>query len=218
MHNYYAHERNQATHGRSASRVVQATAEAAAHIAGAAEIAEVVNWAYRGKDATRDARAWTGERHLLSGIRTTADAVEETLGRCRTLGPAQESLLVALRAEADTSSESLAGSIHVRRASGPGEVELIAELGMFAVDPDLQGEGIGLALLRAAEVCARDEIRASVAAMWVLNGRRELIDWYRRCGYKEVPGETMPFPPGTQFGEPRGADPLSFARLQKRLL
>ena len=36
------------------------------------ELAQVINWAYRGKRPDADPRAWTGEREMLGGVRTSA--------------------------------------------------------------------------------------------------------------------------------------------------
>jgi GNAT superfamily N-acetyltransferase len=38
---------------------------------------------------------------------------------------------------------------------------------MFAVDPDVQGMGVGAALLQAAESQARDQMGATTAVLWV---------------------------------------------------
>ena len=36
------------------------------------ELAQVINWAYRGKRPDADPRAWTGEREMIGGVRTSA--------------------------------------------------------------------------------------------------------------------------------------------------
>jgi GNAT superfamily N-acetyltransferase len=175
-------------------------------------IAEIVNWAYRGKHPVGDHRAWTGERHLLSGVRITESAVDEMLARCARLGSAHESVLVAMRKEPLSGREGIAGTIHVRRASAAE-----AELGMFAVDPDIQGEGIGSRLLQEAEDLARDGFGAAKAVMWVISSRAELLDWYRRKGFRVLETESMPFPVGAAVGVQISPEPIVFVKLEKQL-
>lgn len=177
-----------------------------------AAIAQIVNWAYRGKDPLGDPRAWTGERHLIAGIRTTDGVVDEMLARCARLGSAQESVLVAMREEPLSGREGIAGTIHVRRA-----LAAEAELGMFAVDPDAQGEGIGGRLLQAAEDVARDSIGAAKAVMWCISSRADMLDWYRRKGFKVLEAETMPFPVDAAVGVPISPEPIVFVKLEKPL-
>ena len=59
-------------------------------------IAAGVNWAYRGKHANGDGpAAWTGERHLLSGVRTSSADITALLQRSAAFG-ADETLLLAV--------------------------------------------------------------------------------------------------------------------------
>jgi len=104
------------------------------------------------------------------------------------------------------------GTIHVRRASDND-----AELGMFAVDPDLQGEGIGNKLLLAAVELARREVGATRAIMWCISVRNDLIGWYQSKGFRVVDGETMMFPVDAGVGEPLSSEPLQFVKLEKLL-
>ena len=86
--------------------------------------------------------------------------------------------------------------------------------GMFAVRPDLQGAGIGDALLREAERVVRDEWNLPAMRMTVIDVRDELIAWYERRGYRRT-GVHKPFPYGdTRFGVPR-RDDLRFEVLEK---
>src|SRR4029078_6357705 len=64
-------------------------------------------------------------------------------------------------------------------------------LGMFGVQPWLQGVGLGKQLLKAAEEYAL-HLKCSAIYMSVVSVRSELIDWYRRHGYAET-GERKPF-------------------------
>lgn len=64
-------------------------------------------------------------------------------------------------------------------------------LGMFSVDPETQGKGIGKIILRSAEEFARS-VECTSIYMSVIAVRTELIDWYKRHGYKDT-GERKPF-------------------------
>ena len=111
----------------------------AAEPADAAAAATVANWAYRGKHA-EDTKAWTGERHLLSGIRTTAESVGALIARSVENGDADEVVLVFVEwseAPHPTPDRSLAAfaRVHVKAgASQAVELELApARLAVLAV-------------------------------------------------------------------------------------
>ena len=94
--------------------------------------------------------------------------------------------------------------------------EALAYLGMLSVDPDLQGAGLGRRLIASAESEARNRFGADRMEMTVIAQRRELIDWYVRCGY-QLTGETRPFPvTDPRFGLPRRND-LAFVVLARTL-
>ena len=154
-------------------------------------VVALVESAYRG-DSSRV--GWTTEADLLDGQRTDAGQVRALLER-----PAS----VVLLAEA---AGGIRGTCHLER-TGPGT----AYFGMFAVQPDRQGSGIGRALLaRAAGMAAGwgcSELR-----MTVIRQRADLIAWYGRMGFRPT-GETEPFPYGDErFGRPR-RDDLEFVVL-----
>ncbi|CAK0834629.1 unnamed protein product [Prorocentrum cordatum] len=150
----------------------------------AGEITEVVNWAYRGKYEGGDAGAWTTERDIIGGIRTTELDVLEVIASCDRSGPRTEILQVATG-----TSGAVIGTIHAKRVA-PG----VVELGLFAVDPDFQSEGVGSHLVKTAEKHAYWKMDAKVAVMYVLTVRTELLSWYGRLGYKAT-AERVPFPP-----------------------
>ena len=178
----------------------------------AEEMAQVVNWAYRGKHPERDESAWTGERHLLTGIRTTAPDVLAMLRAARDQGPIARAILVAGQPSNDN---RCIGTVQVESSSGEGgSVE--ADIGLFSVDPDLQGQGLGKALLRAAEEHAAQRMGASCAVLWVITSRDELIGWYLRLGYVRTE-RTAPFPTDANVGVPVSGAELEFVRLEKQL-
>lgn len=171
-------------------------------------INQVVNWAYRGKDPNgEDARAWTTERHIIEGIRTTELDVAEIVRNCDRRGPREEILLLAL----GTRDEVL-GTIHVDKIERG-----VAEFGLFSVDPDFQSAGIGSNLLKTAEKHAYWKMNARAAIMHVISIRAELLDWYERRGYLIIEDERAPFPPPeVNVGNPRQPG-LEFVKLEKRL-
>jgi GNAT superfamily N-acetyltransferase len=167
----------------------------AAGIADVPAVVALVESAYRG-DSGR--RGWTTESELLDGRRTDEPAVGELVGR-----PGSCVLL----AERDG---QLIASAHVERQGEAGY------FGMFAVDPDQQGGGLGKAVLAEAERLAREQWHCRAMRMTVIEQRSELIAWYERRGYRRS-GEYQPFPYGDErFGIPR-RDDLRFEVLVKDL-
>ncbi|HEX7348053.1 MAG TPA: GNAT family N-acetyltransferase [Rhodanobacteraceae bacterium] len=168
--------------------------------ASAADIDAVValtESAYRG-DSSR--RGWTTEADLLDGQRTDRQEVAELVANpnVHLLLAERDGVLLACCVV-----ERLA-----REHAGDGY------FGMFSVRPDAQGQGIGRALLSAAERSARDEWQARVMRMTVIDVRSELIAWYERRGYRRT-GEYKPFPYGdARFGVPKRND-LRFEWLAK---
>ena len=121
--------------------------------------------------------------------------------------------------------QSLLGRPHSRIVLAEAEGRLIAcahierlatagYFGMFAVDPTRQAGGIGRAVLAECERQLFDEFDCDRIEMTVLWQRQELIDWYRRRGYRAT-GEERPFPKqDPRFGLPR-RDDLHFVVLAK---
>ena len=155
-----------------------------------------VHSAYRGNSARR---GWTHEADLLDGQRTDVAALRAML---------DDPTYVILLAER---GGALAGCVSVTDIGGG-----LAYLGMLSVDPGRQGEGLGRRLIAAAEAEGRSRFGARRMEMTVIVQRRELIDWYVRCGYAET-GETRPFPAADpRFGLPR-RDDLAFTVLARDL-
>lgn len=165
-------------------------------------LVELIESAYRG-DASR--AGWTTEADLLAGQRTDPDGVREVI-------TAPGSRLLVAEAETHPGAER------------PGEIVACCQLqkreayvyfGMFSVSPQLQGAGVGKAVIAEAEQIARDwgaeEIR-----MTVIRQREDLIAFYERRGFRRT-GRFEPFPYGDErFGLPL-RDDLEFAELAKRL-
>ena len=86
--------------------------------------------------------------------------------------------------------------------------ESSAYLGLLSVDPHRQGQGLGTAMLDAAEAhCA--EAGCHAIEIKVVNLREELPPFYRRRGYVEV---------GTEpFTDPRATRSCHFVLMSKPL-
>ena len=148
-----------------------------ASLADVAAIVELVQRAYRG-EASR--RGWTTEADLLDGQRTDREEVSELIG-------ARDARIVLAERGAQ-----LCGSVLLKLEDGAVYV------GMFAVEPALQAQGLGRALLAEVERIARAERLGSRLRMTVIGQRAALIAWYERRGYQRA-GRREPFP----YAEPR---------------
>ena len=158
-------------------------------------IVALVESAYRG-DSSR--QGWTTEAGLLDGRRTGVDDVRNCLARPRSR---------ILLAERD--GELLA-------CAQVAEEDNAGYFGMFSVQPQLQGSGIGKRVLAEAERLVRDEWRLHSMRMTVIDVREELIAFYERRGYRRT-GVLKPFPYGdVRFGIPK-RDDLRFEVLEKSL-
>ncbi len=167
-----------------------------AHSGDVASIVQLVHSAYRG-DASR--AGWTTEADLLDGQRTDPEEVAELV-----LAADKRLLLSELEGE-------LCGCVLVKH-----QPPALAHIGMFAVRPTLQGQGLGKGLLAEAERVARSELGAQRAEMTVIEQRPDILAWYQRRGYR-LTGASEPFPyDDPRFGLPRRPD-LRFLVLAKSL-
>ena len=156
-------------------------------------IADLVNSAYRG-DSSR--AGWTTEADLLEGSRTDAHLIAELMRQPNAM------ILKCVQ------NDAIIGCVELNR------VDEGLYLGMLTVKPDLQGQGIGKALIKAAEEKAH-ELKLSKIVMTVISVRKELIDWYKRHGYTDT-GKKKPFHfDDSRFGIPR--QQLEFTVLEKKV-
>lgn len=160
----------------------------------AAAIAVLVNSAYRG-DSSR--AGWTTEADLLTGTRINAEEVMQLIEADNSV------VLLCLQ------NQEMIGCVHLEKTDDA------AYLGMFVVQPTLQGGGIGKQFMQAAEV----EVQKlwGVKKMWmsVISVRAELIAYYERRGYVRT-GRFKPFPSeiGDEF---RLVKDLQFEEMEKVL-
>ncbi|MDQ2771103.1 MAG: GNAT family N-acetyltransferase [Bacteroidota bacterium] len=152
-----------------------------------------VNAAYRGETARQ---GWTTESDLLDGQRIDDEGMAEMLAQ------PGATMLLALNEAGE-----LVGSFHAQ-VRGP-----LVYLGMLAVTPTRQTQGVGRFLLQAAEDYGRQH-GCTTSKMTVISVRAELIAYYERRGY-QLSGATEPFPTDPRFGRPR--QPLLLLVLEKAL-
>ena len=158
-------------------------------------ISALVTSAYRG-DSSRV--GWTTEADLLDGNRIDREVLRADILRPRSL---------VLLAERDG---ELIACAHIADDNGAGY------FGMFSVQPQAQGGGLGKTVLAEAERIAWQEWQLPVMQMTVIDAREELIAFYERRGYRRT-GIKKPFPYGdARFGAPK-RDDLRFELLEKPL-
>jgi GNAT superfamily N-acetyltransferase len=157
-----------------------------ATVADAEAVAALVHSAYRSEESRR---GWTTEADLVGGQRADPAMIRHVVGL------PDDVVLTAVDAD-----DRPFACCHLERRDDA------AYLGMFAVRPGAQGQGVGRAMLRAAEGYARDRWGSVRVEITVLNHRPELMAWYERCGFRAT-GESHPFPyEDNRFGRPHRPD------------
>jgi ribosomal protein S18 acetylase RimI-like enzyme len=168
--------------------------------AGLAEVADLVNAAYRGEGGQA---GWTNEVGMVDGQRTTFAALKEDLAA------SDAASILVLRDEKD-----LLACVRLERTTAI-HGQTICHIGMLAVRPGAQDRGFGRLMLQRAEAEAI-ALGAQAARMTVVSVRESLIAWYERHGYRRT-GETERFPyQDARFGAPLRSD-LEFVVLEKPL-
>lgn len=142
-------------------------------------------------------RAFAVEAFFAVGDRTTADQVSEKLRN-------GVFLLAEQRAASGGAEARLVGCVHAEcHDSGRGYI------GMLAVDPAQQGQGLGRQLMRVAEQhCLQS--RCHEVVLTVINLRTELPPFYRSLGYRET--GTAPYSDAH-----RATQPVHFLVMKKSL-
>jgi ribosomal protein S18 acetylase RimI-like enzyme len=147
-------------------------------------ISNLVNRAYR-PDA--DFAGWTHESLLVAGNRINVTQVSEIMAK------PDSAVLIGLN------DSELVACIHVEKNGDSSYI------GMFAVNPLLQGAGVGKTMLAHAEQYAKNNFGSSKYCMVVMSDRSELISFYQRRGYQKT-GMVMDYPLAAGAGTPKHAD------------
>ncbi|MFZ9661443.1 MAG: GNAT family N-acetyltransferase [Chitinophagaceae bacterium] len=160
----------------------------------AAIICNLLNKAYRGESSKK---GWTTEADLIEGeVRASEEHVRDVM-------KINESVFLKYISDNGT----LIGCVNLQRKDRG------FYLGMFSVDPDLQGAGIGKNILKAAEELALQSA-CFIIYMYVISRRSELIAWYNRHGYTTT-NEIVPFNEDAMSGKHK--QKLEFLILEKHL-
>lgn len=156
-------------------------------------IANLVNKAYRPEPG---ASGWTHESDLVSGSRTSASQITETISKPNSV------ILAGLK------NSTIIACVHVEKKGNNSYI------GMLAVNPALQGTGAGKQILSEAEKYALEVFGAERFVMVVVSSRRDLISFYLRRGYQQT-GSIMDYPVSQGVGTPKTPD-LKIEVLEKR--
>ena len=157
-------------------------------------LTSLLNRSYRGESSRV---GWTTEADLLSGKRIDEAGLLELYND-------PDSLILIVQSE-----EIILATIHAHRKNDT------VHFGLFAVEPNMQGNGIGKALLAYAESQAYNQWKITTAIMEVITHRNELIAYYERRGYAQT-GEIVTFPQ-SDLWNPK-VDSLKLAVLIKSLV
>ncbi len=166
----------------------------------------------------RQTEGWTNEADLIGGIRITKDELASTIAN-----PTHYLFVYPKTSTGERDGEEtgeLLGCIGVDMQVNAAAKK--SYIGMFAVYPELQGQGVGNVILQAAETFASRHLQSDGQAtdknparltMSILSHRPELLSYYQRRGY-QLNGNKMPFPNDGNNGEPKRQD-LELLELEK---
>lgn len=157
-------------------------------------ILAIVNKAYRGEESKK---GWTTEAFLIEGDKRTDEKdIAELITN-------QNSWILKY-----TLDDKLVASVNLQKQGSA------LYLGMFSVEPEMQGLGLGKKILAAADEFAKEKDCIKIT-MSVISLRSELIAWYKKNGYVDT-GQEKPFPTDNKFGKP--VIPLKFIILEKSIV
>ena len=162
----------------------------------------------------RETAGWTNEADLVGGIRITPEELASTIAN-----PTHYLFVYPKTTTGERDAEEtgeILGCIAVDIKTD-ADLNKKAYIGMFAVHPELQGQGVGNVILQAAETFADRHLQSqnqpSRLTMSILSHRPELLAYYQRRGY-QFNGNKMPFPNDGNNGEPK-RDDLELLELEK---
>lgn len=144
-----------------------------------AEIAELVNKAYRPE---ANSRGWTHESDLVAGDRTSPEQVRQQISP-------HSPVLVAVR------NHAIVACVQITHDAPD------CWIGMLATHPSEQNSGMGKKMLMAAESYATAHFAPKRLMMSVLSSRAELLSFYQRRGY-QLTGQTSDYPLEAGVGTP----------------
>lgn len=149
-----------------------------AALADVPQLAVLIERAYRGPEA---AKGWTNESEILTGPRSSPAEIESLIR------DPESRILVAFDGDRPVGSALLQ-----KHDDG-------AYFGMFAIDPDMQGGGLGKLMMARCEAAVQELWSAAYLKLTVISLRHKLIEWYERRGFVQT-GEQEPFPFDTASG------------------
>lgn len=136
------------------------------------QIEILIETGYRREEARK---GWTHEIDILSGDRLDKGEIEGLFNKSNV------KFFVAI----DETSK-VQGVISVTKDGD------WIEFGKFAVNPILQGLGIGKMLIKTVEEFVKNQWNSNVLLLSVISTRKELIEFYKRIGFKET-GQEIDF-------------------------
>lgn len=175
-----------------------------ARLADTAALVALIERAYRGPDT---AGSWVSEAHLLKGPRTSDEEIATLIAR-------EDSRFLIAEIDGKIAGCCLLQGLsrEPRTACAPAVNETnAAYFGMFAIEPNTHGAGLGKLVIAEAERRVQDLWDANQMVMTVINLRTALIAWYERRGY-HITGATLPFP----FTETSGETTRDFHLVEMR--
>lgn len=134
-------------------------------------LVELVNSAYQ---PSSGAGGWTDETRYVEGRRTSVDSMAKLLSKPDSV------LLLGLK------DGQIIATAHLEKKADH------VHIGMLAVSPAWQGQGIGKQILGYAENYAAEHFQANKLAMIVIALRHDVISFYQRRGYR-LTGKTIPY-------------------------
>ena len=128
-------------------------------------LVQLVNKAYHPES---DIGGWTNESRFVAGTRTDEPALKNLL--------VKDDSVVLLGLHEDI----ILACVHLKKSENQ------AHIGMLAVNPALQGAGIGKQMLAQAEAYAISHFKVEKFVLLVISLRDELIAFYLRRGYHKT--------------------------------